>query len=144
MRDDASAGAIRVGGPDDLPVITALFDEAIDWLVARGQSGQWGTQHAADRPETMQRFAALAAGGGLRIAEHAAVAEGAMVVGDAPDYVPACTRPELYLLLLLTARRHAGHGTGARLIQRAVDEASRAGCQQLRVDCWTGAPSLVA
>jgi GNAT superfamily N-acetyltransferase len=136
--------SIRVGGPADLPVLTMLFDEAIDWLRERGQSGQWGTQHAAERPDTVRQFSTFAAGGGLRVAEGDGRAEGALVLGSAPVYVPAACEPELYVLLLLSSRHRAGRGIGARLLHRAIEEASQAGCRQLRVDCWAEAPSLVA
>jgi hypothetical protein len=35
-----SAIAITAGGPDDAPALLALFDDAVAWLVARGQTGQ--------------------------------------------------------------------------------------------------------
>jgi GNAT superfamily N-acetyltransferase len=54
------------------------------------------------------------------------------------------SKRELYVPLLLNSRRHAARGIGARLIHRAVEEASQAGCRQRRVDCWAGAPSLIA
>ena len=69
--------------------------------------------------------------------------EGALVVGPAPDHAPEADRSELHTQLLLTSRLHAGRGTGARLIRRAVQEASEHGFEQLRVDCWADAPSLV-
>jgi hypothetical protein len=31
---------IRAGNAGDVPTVLALFDEAIEWLVARGQTGQ--------------------------------------------------------------------------------------------------------
>ncbi len=53
-------------------------------------------------------------------------------------------RPELYIELLLTSRRRSGQRIGDRLVQLAVDEAGAARRQLLRVDCWAGAPTLVA
>jgi hypothetical protein len=35
---------IREGTPADAGAVLALFDEAVRWLVARGQTGQWGTE----------------------------------------------------------------------------------------------------
>ena len=35
---------VRRGGPRDTPRLLALFDDAIAWLVARGQTGQWGRE----------------------------------------------------------------------------------------------------
>jgi hypothetical protein len=33
---------IRPGIAADAPLLLALFDEAVAWLVTRGQPGQWG------------------------------------------------------------------------------------------------------
>jgi GNAT superfamily N-acetyltransferase len=52
--------------------------------------------------------------------------------------------PERYVEALVTSRRHAGRGIGARLVAAAADEARAAGAVVLRVDCWAGAPPLVA
>ena len=35
---------LRRGGPDDAAGVIALFDEAVEWLVARGKTGQWGSE----------------------------------------------------------------------------------------------------
>ena len=52
--------------------------------------------------------------------------------------------PERYIEALVTSRRHAGRGIGALLVAGAVEEARTAGAAVLRVDCWAGAPPLVA
>ena len=33
---------IRSGGAADVPLVLALMDEAVEWVVARGQTEQWG------------------------------------------------------------------------------------------------------
>jgi GNAT superfamily N-acetyltransferase len=53
-------------------------------------------------------------------------------------------RSELYIELLISARRHAGNGIGSRLVRLADDLAVQRGVEVLRVDCWAGAPTLVA
>jgi GNAT superfamily N-acetyltransferase len=58
--------------------------------------------------------------------------------------VPPVPEAERYVLALVTSRRHAGRGIGAALLERAREEAARGGAAVLRVDCWAGAPSLVA
>lgn len=82
--------------------------------------------------------------GGLWIAEEADDPVGALVVGNAPPYVDPVLEPELYVLLLLTSRRHAGKGYGATLLGHARTLARERGAGLLRVDCWAGAPALVA
>ncbi len=69
---------------------------------------------------------------------------GALVLGARPPYVPAVAEPELYILGLLSSRAHAHEGIGAWLVARAVQEGRRRGAGVLRVDCWAGAPTLVA
>jgi GNAT superfamily N-acetyltransferase len=144
MSADAYGLEIRIGVPEDEAVLLAFFDEADDWLVARGQTGQWGDQPISADAESVQQVRRFCNGGGLRIAEHGGAPVGALVIGVAPDYVPPANQAESYIHLLLTSRRSAGNGIGARLIEQAVDEARRDGCSQLRVDCWAGAPSLLA
>ncbi|HET8978220.1 MAG TPA: GNAT family N-acetyltransferase [Solirubrobacteraceae bacterium] len=134
---------IRPGSIADAPILIALFDAAVAWLVARGQTGQWGSQPFSTRPEGRAKVDELSGGGGLRIAELSGVPVGALVVGDAPAYVPPAEAAELYVQLLLTSRRHAGRGIGGRLVRVAVAEARAASRPLLRVDCWAGAPTLV-
>ena len=95
-------------------------------------------------PLASSRSHRLAGDEGLRIAERAGQPVGAPVIGPAPGYVPPADCEELYIQLLLTSRAHAGQQIGTRLIERAVTEARQRACEQLRVDCWAGAPGLIA
>jgi GNAT superfamily N-acetyltransferase len=63
---------------------------------------------------------------------------GALVVGEANEYVPPATEPELYVNLLVTDRAHAGAGIGGRLLAHAAGLASGRGLGLLRVDCYAG------
>jgi ribosomal protein S18 acetylase RimI-like enzyme len=136
---------IRPGTATDVPLLLALFDEAVAWLVARGQPGQWGTMPWSQRPRAVGYVKAWANGRGLRIAqEHDATPLGALVLGTRPPHVEPIDEPEGYVEALVTSRRHAGRGIGARLVAAAADEARAAGAAVLRVDCWAGAPPLVA
>jgi GNAT superfamily N-acetyltransferase len=135
---------IRAGGPSDEDGLLGLFDEAVRWLVARGQARQWGSEPFSGRPDMRARVQSMTLGGGLWIAEQDGQMVGALVVGPAPAYAAPATVAELYIVLLLTSRSHAGRGIGGRLIAKA-EELARSGRRQLlRVDCWADAPSLVA
>ena len=79
-----------------------------------------------------------AGSGGLYLAESDGRPVGALAVGVAPPYVPPATEPELYVILLVTDRRHAGRGIGGRLLDHARHLARRAGVAVLRVDCYRG------
>ena len=69
---------------------------------------------------------------------------GALVVGERPEHVHAVDGTELYVELLLSSRRRAGKRIGARLVEHAVGLARERRGGLLRVDCWAGAPRLVA
>lgn len=135
---------IRRGGPQDAADVIALFDEAVAWLVSRGQTGQWGTEPMSRNERMVARVHGWAAGDGLWMADEDGRAAGALVVGDRPEHVAPVDEPELYVELLLSSRAPAGRGIGAALIGHAVALASEAGVPLLRVDCWAGAPALVA
>ncbi len=136
---------VRAGTPTDGAAVLAIWDRAIAWLVARGQTGQWGTEPASARPRAREAVQEWAAGTGLRIAELDGEPVGASVIVKArPDYVPPTQRSETYLLFLVSDGTHAGLGVGSELVQRAAADARAAGSELLRVDCWAGAPDLVA
>jgi GNAT superfamily N-acetyltransferase len=136
---------IRPGTAADVPLMLALFDEAVAWLVARGQLDQWGITPWSERPSAVGHVKAWAHGPGLRIAQDAdGMPLGALVLGARPPHVEPIDEPERYIEALVTSRRHAGRGIGALLVAAAADEARDAGATVLRVDCWAGAPPLVA
>ena len=132
------------GGAADAARLLALFDDAVAWLAARGQTGQWGTEPFSARPAQAERVKGWAGAGGLWFAAEDGADAGAIVLGDAHDYVPAPERPELYVQVLLTAAAFRGRGVGGALIDHAIAEARAAGAEQLRVDCWDGVPELPA
>jgi GNAT superfamily N-acetyltransferase len=137
---------IRTGSAADAPAVVGLFDEAVAWLVARGQEGQWGTTPWSQRPELVARTHAWAQGDGLRIAQEDgdATPVGALVLGAHPPHVEPIDEPEAYVEALVSSRAHAGRRIGAQLVASAAEEARDAGAAVLRVDCWAGAPPLVA
>jgi GNAT superfamily N-acetyltransferase len=135
---------IRAGTAGDVPTVLALMDEAVEWLVGRGQTAQWGTEPISGRGSFVSQLERWVATGGLRVAESdEGETLGALVVGRHQPYVPPVKEPELYVILLVTSRRHAGEGVGSRLVERAIAEARAEGVHLLRVDCWAGAPRLV-
>jgi GNAT superfamily N-acetyltransferase len=137
--------AIVPGAAADAPALLALFDDAVAWLVARGQTGQWGSEPFSARQAQVERVEGWAAGGGLWLAQGPdREVAGAIVLGEAHGYMPAATRPELYVQVLLTASGWRGRGVGAALVAHAVELARAQGAVQLRVDCWAGVDALPA
>ena len=136
---------IRRGRAGDAAFVLALFDEAVSWLVARRQPGQWGTTPWSERPSAVGHVQRWSEGPGLRIAADAdGTPVGALALGAHPPHVEPIDEPERYVEALVTSRRHAGRGIGAALVAAAADEARESGAAVLRVDCWAGAPPLVA
>jgi len=128
----------------DAGTVLALFDEAVEWLVTRGQTGQWGTEPFSASEKRVAVATEWGTGGGLRVAEDEdGQALGVIVLGARPAWVSPAPSPELYVEALVSSRRHAGKDIGGELIRRAVAETRTAGLPLLRVDCWRDAPSLV-
>ncbi len=134
---------IRPGDEADGPAVVALFDEAVAWLVQRGQTGQWGSTPFSERPGLRERVHGFRGGGGLHIAERGGEPVGVLVVGPAPAYAPPAAVPELYIILLLSSRRLTGQGIGSVLVHKAIELAYGQKAEVLRVDCWAHAPGLV-
>ncbi|MFC6885941.1 MULTISPECIES: GNAT family N-acetyltransferase [Actinomadura] len=130
---------ISRGGAGDAPLILAMLDGAVEWLVANGRPGQWGTEPWSADPARAERVAAIARDDAVWIARVDGAPAGAMATSPVPPrYVTAASEPELYITLLVTDRAYAGRGVGGALIGRAREEASRAGAALLRVDCYAG------
>ncbi len=129
---------IRPGGSGDFETLLGMFDEAVAWLVERGSEGQWGTEPWSTIPQRVERVRGMADEPGLYIGEVGGEPAGAIILGDPLAYVPAITEPEIYLRLLITSRRFAGHRVGSRLIEFALAEARERGIGLVRVDCWAG------
>ena len=141
----SSPVVIRCGVEPDAAALLSMWDRAIVWLVARGQTMQWGTEPVSERPGARDRAHDWATGSGLRVAEIDGQAVGMSVIGGPhPSHVPAIAARETYLQFLISDRDHAGKGIGEELVRRAIADARAAGSEILRVDCWAGAPSLVA
>lgn len=140
----APESRIRPGEPSDELPLLAIFDEAVAWLVARGQRGQWGDQPWSHAEKGRRTVRGMVQGGGLYVLERCQRVVGALEVGDRFDYAQPVDVSELYVRLVLTSRAEAGQSLGRLLIEHAVQLARERGAALLRVDCWAGAPRLVA
>ena len=117
----------RRARPPDAASVLALFDEAVEWLVARGQTGQWGSEPFSAIEARIAAATEWAAGGGLRIAEHDGTVVGALVLGSHPEWVAPASEPERYIQALVSSRAHAGQDIGGALVRRAIEETRAAG-----------------
>ncbi|MFD3683225.1 GNAT family N-acetyltransferase [Nocardiopsis sp. NPDC058631] len=129
---------LRQGGPADLPVVLAMFDDTVAWLAARGLSGQWGDQPWSRDPDRVRLVEELVADG-LWVAEAGGSPAGVLTVREqAPEYAPPAGERELYVRLLLVSRDHTGADVGGKLLAFARRQARGNGVALVRVDCWSG------
>ncbi|MFJ2771850.1 GNAT family N-acetyltransferase [Streptomyces sp. NPDC087300] len=130
---------IRRGGAGDIPAIIALFDGAVEWLVARGRTGQWGSKPWSANPKAVAMVEKYVTTGAPWIAEIDGTVVGTLTLTEGPggDIVPAAGEPERYVHLLAADHgRHAGRGVGRALLAHAVEETRAQGVSLLRVDCY--------
>jgi len=130
---------IRQGGPGDHDTLLQMFDDAVAWLSTRGSAAQWGTVPWSKLSSRIHQVRLMVENPGIRVAEIDGEPAGVLVVDEETfGHVPQVDERELYLRLLITSRKFAGRGVGARLISYALEEASRRGISLVRVDCWAG------
>ncbi|MBT2676951.1 GNAT family N-acetyltransferase [Streptomyces sp. ISL-14] len=133
---------IRDGGPDDIPAILAMLDSGVEWLVAQGRTGQWGTKPLSENPKTAESIARHMAEGNVFIAEIEGGPAAALTLTHGPgthlSHLPPPGEPERYINWLTADRRFQGHGVGSALLAHAAEETRRTGASLLRVDCYAG------
>ncbi|MGW7524856.1 GNAT family N-acetyltransferase [Streptomyces sp. NPDC054783] len=133
---------IREGGPGDIPVILAMLDSSVEWLVSQGRTGQWGSKPLSENPRVAESVAGYMDEGSAYVAEVDGVPAATLTLSDAPgDYLahlPPPGEPERYIHWLASDRRFKGHGAGAALLAHAAEVTRRAGVRLLRVDCYAG------
>ncbi|TXS41058.1 GNAT family N-acetyltransferase [Streptomyces sp. uw30] len=133
---------IRDGGPADIPVILGMLDSGVEWLVAQGRTGQWGTKPLSERPGTVESVTRHMNEGSVFIAEIDGVPAAGLTLTDSPgaslSHLPPPGEPERYIHWLASDRRFKGHGAGSALLAHAADVTRQAGVSLLRVDCYAG------
>lgn len=130
---------IRDGGSDDIPVILGMLDSCVEWLVAQGRPGQWGTKPLSRHTKTVESVARYMETGSVYIAEADGVPAATLTLTDGPSaYLPPVDEPERYIHWLASDRRFKGHGVGSALLAHAAEVTRRAGVSLLRVDCYAG------
>ncbi|WP_431279520.1 GNAT family N-acetyltransferase [Leifsonia poae] len=139
MSSESDTVVIRHADPGDADAILRLFDEAIAWFVSIGNVQQWGTEPFSTQQRQIDRVTGWCAEPGAWVAAHPEIGVcGALVLGEANDYVPPATEPELYVRLLIGSRDPRAKGIGRRMLEFADDQAEEAGAGLLRVDCYAG------
>ncbi|MGC4106261.1 MAG: GNAT family N-acetyltransferase [Thermomicrobiales bacterium] len=130
----------RPGTVDDLDALMGLFDAAVEWLVARGQPEQWGSEPWSADPAKVDRIRGFIEDGDLWVAvDEADRVVGATIVNEVPmPYVEAVNEPELYVRLLISDPAYRGANIGGELLERGKAIARERGIDLLRVDCFAG------
>jgi GNAT superfamily N-acetyltransferase len=140
----SAAYSVRRGGADDLHEILGLLDAAVEWLVARGAEGQWGSDPFSTNASMVRHLSQIISAGELRIArDQSERVVGGYVLGLRPAYAPVIRGAERYIEAMVTARDLAGRGIGTLLVDDAIDRARLADARAVRTDCWAEAPRLI-
>jgi GNAT superfamily N-acetyltransferase len=133
---------IRIAEPTDAGPVLGMFDGIVEWLVAQGRTGQWGTQPWSARPELVALVEGRIGRGELRVAVDEDDPETILgvlgVSADCGEYVSPPPEPELFVSLLGTSRAAKGRNLGGLLLDEARAEARRRGLRLMRVDCYAG------
>lgn len=131
---------IRIAEPGDAAGVLGMFDAIMEWLVAQGRTGQWGTEPWSARPETVATIERRIGNGELRVAtdEDGEILGVLSVSETCGEYVSPPPEPELFINLLGTSRAAKGRNVGGLLVDEARAEARRRGLRLLRVDCYAG------
>lgn len=138
---------IRRANEGDLPAILGLFDLAVEWLVARGLGGQWGTRPLSENARMIEQFLDWIRLGTFFVAVRENAVVGTIVLSPEPPPYAAgvCqrhVRQAIYLEAFVTDRRFAGQGVGAHLLAFGGERAGRQGLNWLQLDCWAGNEAL--
>jgi ribosomal protein S18 acetylase RimI-like enzyme len=129
---------LRVLEPGDDQVLLDLMDDAVAWLNSRGITKQWGSEPFSADPRRRAMVQGWLAVGHAVLASESGQPAGALVLGDAPDYVPPPSEDEVYVNLLVSAHRPGSRGVGRWLLDHAAAVTRERGVSLLRVDCFAG------
>jgi GNAT superfamily N-acetyltransferase len=130
---------IRRGDLDDVPALLEMYDEAVEWMVSRGNTGQWGTEPFSTQPDRVAGVRVTVREGDLWLAEVDGKPVGALILDDhAPHYATPVDEPELYVRLLLVSRKHAGAKIGTALLDFATEQARARDVSLMRLDSYAG------
>jgi GNAT superfamily N-acetyltransferase len=135
---DLSPLRLHVAEPGEERLILDLLDDAVRWMNERGNTEQWGTEPFSAIPARVEQAKGWVDAGGAVLATYGDRPVGALVLGEAPAYVPAADEPEVYVVLLVSGRDAGARGVGRRLLGLAHDVATRMGVGRLRIDCYGG------
>lgn len=120
-------------------MVLEFIDEAVEWMVARGNTVQWGAEPWSGQPKQVARITDMVDRHDLWVAEVDGAPVGVLIVsGEPASYVRPADEPELYVNLLLVSRRRAGAGIGVRLLDFARTQATARGITLVRLDCYAG------
>ncbi|RYG23748.1 GNAT family N-acetyltransferase [bacterium] len=119
---------------EDLPFILDLFDRRVEWLVAQGVPGQWGTEPVSAKESFAGRVEGWVTTGDAWVVDGLS----AIVLSDAPPPYAAegWKQNSIFLSGLITAPRPEARGLGRSMMAWAEDRLRAQGRTWLRLDCW--------
>lgn len=137
--DEVSLAPVRADRATEVAAAYGVLDECARWLHGRGITRQWPVPYPADQ------VAEWAVEGSLYLATLPGGPAGtARLTWSEPTLWPEESGDAGYLGALAVARRFAGGGLGAVLVDRVAGLAAARGRRLLRLDCWAGNDGLAA
>ena len=134
---------IRPGDENDGAAVIAMFDEAVAWLVERGQTGQWGATPFSERPGSASAYMASGPGAGCT-SPRARESRSACSSSGPRRHTRRRRRCRSSTSSCCSARAGtSGAGIGSALVNKAIELGYERKAEIVRVDCWAHAPGLV-
>lgn len=124
----------------DVPALIELRREAERWLAGEGID-QWTDKWMEIADEKTAR--AVRQRRAYVIKSRNDIVGTVTLGGPDEDLWRVSDGPALYLYKLIIARKHAGQGLGAMVLDWACDTAARFGYPWLRLDAWPSNPKLL-
>lgn len=129
----------------DVTPVLGLLDRTVEWLVANGRPGQWGSKPWSSRPATVEQITErIERGEAVLALDNNELAGVIFLTTQLPATVPSIAEPELYIYTIAADPHRRGQGVGAALLTYAKQEAIRTGAKILRVGAYVGAGDALA
>jgi GNAT superfamily N-acetyltransferase len=143
-------GALTIGQaePGDLPAVVEIVNDAWEWLVAIGVTGQWGVGAYPTDPDhpDLEGWRQKIARGEQYLAtrEGRALSTLCLSFTDRPRRWMEASDEAGYVSLFATCRAAAGQGVGRALLDWAERFSAAQGKSFLRLGCWAENEKLCA
>ena len=138
---------IKLATENEADEILRLYDEAVEWMVANGNTSQWGTEPLSKNETFAERVKCW-----LRAKRSYLGLLDGRIVGfvalstETPEYIGTLKTlvkvPSYYVVGLISDRNMKGNGIGKILLHYADKIAHEQKHKAIYLDCWSGSAKL--